>query len=183
MPGVPEWMIRCGNSKLPVLFLQGSPGYMVGKSEEWNGIGKYGSDMVRTCTCLDSPKVTYVIGPDHGAANYGMCGRAFKPKFAFTNMRGRTTVMSGETAGFIVETVRRKNIEARGETVDEDDMAKFREMMRNRYDSEGHPFYTGALNFHDGVVAFSEAREKLARAFEIALRVPVQKSDWGDIKV
>lgn len=178
-----EWMIRCGNSNLPVLFLQGSPGYMVGRAEEWGGIGKYGSDMVRACTCLNSPKVTYVIGPDHGAANYGMCGRAFKPKFAFTNMRGRTTVMSGETAGFIVETVRRKNIEARGETVDEGDMAKFREMMRNRYDSEGHPFYTGALNFHDGVVAFSEAREKIARAFEIALRVPVQKSDWGDLKV
>jgi 3-methylcrotonyl-CoA carboxylase beta subunit len=178
-----EWMIRCGNSKLPVLFLQGSPGYMVGKSEEWNGIGKYGSDMVRACTCLNSPKVTYVIGPDHGAANYGMCGRAFKPRFAFTNMRGRTTVMSGETAGFIVETVRRKNIEAKGEKVDEDDMAKFRQMMRDRYDSEGHPFYTGALNFHDGVVAFNEAREKIARAFEISLRVPVEGSDWGDLKV
>jgi acetyl-CoA carboxylase carboxyltransferase component len=178
-----EWMIRCGNSNLPVLFLQGSPGYMVGKAEEWGGIGKYGSDMVRACTCLNSPKVTYVIGPDHGAANYGMCGRAFKPRFAFTNMRGRTTVMSGETAGFIVETVRRKNIEARGETVNEEEMAKFREMMRERYDSEGHPFYTGALNFHDGVVAFSEAREKIARAFEISLRVPVQKSDWGDMKV
>ena len=178
-----EWMIRCGNSKLPVLFLQGSPGYMVGRAEEWGGIGKYGSDMVRACTCLNSPKVTYVIGPDHGAANYGMCGRAFKPKFAFTNMRGRTTVMSGETAGFIVETVRRKNIEAKGAKVDEDDMAKFRQMMRDRYDSEGHPFYTGALNFHDGVVAFSEAREKIARAFEISLRVPVQGSDWGDLKV
>jgi 3-methylcrotonyl-CoA carboxylase beta subunit len=178
-----EWMIRCGNSNLPVLFLQGSPGYMVGKAEEWGGIGKYGSDMVRTCTCLNSPKVTYVIGPDHGAANYGMCGRAFKPKFAFTNMRGRTTVMSGETAGFIVETVRRKNIEARGEAVNEEEMTKFREMMRDRYDAEGHPFYTGSLNFHDGVVAFSEAREKIARAFEIALRVPVQKSDWGDMKV
>ena len=91
--------------------------------------------------------------------------------------------MSGETAGFIVETVRRKNIEAKGAKVDEDDMAKFRQMMRDRYDSEGHPFYTGALNFHDGVVAFSEAREKIARAFEISLRVPVQGSDWGDLKV
>ena len=95
-----EWMIRCGNSRTPVLFLQGSPGYMVGKAEEWGGIGKYGADMVRACSCLEVPKVTYVIGPDHGAANYGMCGRAFKPRFAFTNMRGRTTVMSGETAGF-----------------------------------------------------------------------------------
>ncbi|MCK9196758.1 MAG: hypothetical protein M0P16_07215 [Syntrophales bacterium] len=178
-----EWMIRCGNSNLPVLFLQGSPGYMVGKAEEWGGIGKYGSDMVRACSCLMTPKVTYVIGPDHGAANYGMNGRAFKPRFAFTNMRGRTTVMSGETAGFIVETVRRKNIEAKGLPVNEDEMTQFRQMMRDRYDSEGHPFYTGSLIFHDGVIAFSEARDKIARAFEIALRVPVQHSDWGDLKV
>ena len=178
-----EWMIRCGNSKLPVLFLQGSPGYMVGKAEEWGGIGKYGSDMVRACTCLDTPKITYVIGPDHGAANYGMCGRAFKPRFAFTNMRGRTTVMSGETAGFIVETVRRKNIIDKGGAVNEEEMGKFRQMMRDRYDSEGHPFYTGSLIFHDGVVAFSEARDKIARGFEIALRVPIKESYWGDLKV
>jgi acetyl-CoA carboxylase carboxyltransferase component len=177
-----EWMIRCGNSKLPVLFLQGSPGYMVGKAEEWGGIGKYGSDMVRACSCLEAPKITYVIGPDHGAANYGMCGRAFKPRFAFTNMRGRTSVMSGNTAGFILETVRRKNIEAKGGAVNEEDMEKFRQMMRDRYGSEGHPFYTGSLMFHDGVIAFSEARDKLARAFEIALRIPVRESDWGDLK-
>ena len=177
-----EWMIRCGNSKLPVLFLQGSPGYMVGKAEEWGGIGKYGSDMVRACSCLEAPKITYVIGPDHGAANYGMCGRAFKPRFAFTNMRGRTSVMSGNTAGFILETVRRKNIEAKGGAVNEEDMEKFRQMMRDRSGSEGHPFYTGSLMFHDGVIAFSEARDKLARAFEIALRIPVRESDWGDLK-
>jgi 3-methylcrotonyl-CoA carboxylase beta subunit len=177
-----EWMLRCGNSKLPVLFLQGSPGYMVGKAVEWGGIGKYGSDMVRACSCLEAPKITYVIGPDHGAANYGMSGRAFKPRFAFTNMRGRTSVMSGNTAGFILETVRRKNIEAKGGAVNEEDMEKFRQMMRERYNSEGHPFYTGSLMFHDGVIAFSEARDKLARAFEIALRTPVRESDWGDLK-
>ncbi len=178
-----EWMIRCGNSRIPVLFLQGSPGYMVGKNEEWGGIGKYGADMVRACSCLEVPKVTYVIGPDHGAANYGMCGRAFRPRFAFTNMRGRTTVMSGETAGFILETVRRKNITDRGGAVDEAEMARFRQAMRERYDEEGHPFYTGSLLFHDGVIAFAEARDKLARAFEISLRVPVRESIWGDLKV
>ena len=178
-----EWMIRCGNSRIPVLFLQGSPGYMVGKAEEWGGIGKYGSDMVRACTCLEVPKVTYVIGPDHGAANYGMCGRAFRPRFAFTNMRGRTTVMSGETAGFILETVRRKNIADKGGAVNEEEMARFRQAMRDRYDEEGHPFYTGSLLFHDGVIAFSEARDRLARAFEIALHVPMRESVWGDLKV
>jgi len=127
--------------------------------------------------------VTYVIGPDHGAANYGMCGRAFKPRFAFTNMRGRTTVMSGETAGFILETVRRKNIQDQGRAVDEEEMSRFRLEMRNRYDEEGHPFYTGSLLFHDGVIAFSEARDRLARAFEISLHAPIRESVWGDLKV
>ncbi|HOD35529.1 MAG TPA: carboxyl transferase domain-containing protein [Syntrophales bacterium] len=178
-----EWMIRCGNSNLPVLFMQGSPGYMVGKSEEWGGIGKYGSDMVRTCSVLNVPKIQYVIGPDHGAANYGMCGRAFRPVFCFTNMRGRTTVMSGETAGFIVESVRRKNIIDKGQQVNEEEMAKFRQMMRDRYDAEGHPFLTGSLLFHDGVIAFSEARNKLARALELCYRAPIGKTDWGDLKV
>ena len=177
-----EWMIRCGTSKLPVLFLEGTPGYMVGKAEEWGGIGKYGSDMVRTDTCLDTPKITYVIGPDHGAGNYGMCGRAFNPTFSFTNMRGRTTVMSGETAGFIVESVRRANIVKKGEKVNEEEMADFRQMMRDRYDEQGHPFYTGCLNFHDGVVAFSEARDVLARSFETALHAPIKESHFGNLK-
>jgi len=178
-----EWMIRCGNSKLPVIFFQGSPGYMVGKAEEWGGIGKYGSDMVRTCSVLNVPKIQYVIGPDHGAANYGMCGRAFRPVFCFTNMRGRTTVMSGRTAGFIVESVRRKNIVDKGQEVNEEEMAKFRQMMIERYDAEGHPFLTGSLLFHDGVIAYSEARDKLARSLELCYRTPIDKSDWGDLKV
>jgi acetyl-CoA carboxylase carboxyltransferase component len=91
--------------------------------------------------------------------------------------------MSGETAGFILETVRRKNVEDRGGTVDEEEMARFRQTMRDRYDEEGHPFYTGSLLFHDGVITFSEARDKLARAFEIALHVPIAESIWGDLKV
>jgi len=178
-----EWMIRCGNSKLPVLFIQGSPGYMVGQQEEWGGIGKYGADMVRACSALNVPRIQYVIGPDHGAANYGMCGRGFKPVFLFTNMRGRTTVMSGRTAAFVMETVRRKSIAERGQTVNEEEMTQWRDVIIERYDSEGHPFVTGTLLFHDGVVTFREVRDKLARALELCYRVPMEKSDWGDMKV
>lgn len=178
-----EWMIRCGNQKLPVIFLQGSPGYMVGQQEEWGGIGKYGADMVRTCSALNVPKIQVVLGPDHGAANYGMCGRGFKPVFLFTNMRGRTTVMSGKTAGFVMESIRRKNIVDRGEAVDEQEMAEFRKMMVERYDAEGHPFLTGSLLFHDGVITFKEMRDKVARALELCYRAPLQKTDWGDLKV
>lgn len=138
--------------------------------------------MVRACSALNVPKIQLVIGPDHGAANYGMCGRAFKPVFCFTNMRGRTTVMSGKTAGFVIETIRRKNMVDKGETVDENKMAEFRKMMIERYDAEGHPFLTGSVLFHDGVITFGEVREKLARALELCYRAPIDRSDWGDLK-
>jgi acetyl-CoA carboxylase carboxyltransferase component len=98
-------------------------------------------------------------------------------------MRGRTTVMSGETAGVIVETVRRKNIMDKVQQVNEEEMDKFRQMMRDRYDAEGHPFLTGSLLFHDGVIAFKEVRSKLCRALELCYRVPIARTDWGDLKV
>jgi acetyl-CoA carboxylase carboxyltransferase component len=177
-----EFIVRCGNDGTALLFLQGAPGYMVGKSEEWAGIGKYGSDMVRVVSCAKVPKIQLVIGPDHGAANYGMCGRAFRPNFVFTTMRGRTTVMSGTTAGFILETLRRANAKKAGQEINEEEMAAFRKKMFDRYDGEGHPYYTGARNFHDGVITHSEIRPKLARALELSWRVPLRHSDWGNIK-
>ncbi len=177
-----EFIVRCGNDGTALLFLQGAPGYMVGKAEEWAGIGKYGSDMVRVVSCAKVPKIQLVIGPDHGAANYGMCGRAFRPRFVFQTMRGRTTVMSGTTAGFILETLRRANAKKAGQEINEEEMAAFRKKMIDRYDGEGHPYYTGALNFHDGVITHAEIRSKLARALEISWRTPLIHSDWGNVK-
>ncbi|NPV91160.1 MAG: propionyl-CoA carboxylase [Firmicutes bacterium] len=177
-----EFIVRCGNDGTALLFIQGAPGYMVGKAEEWAGIGKYGSDMVRVVSCAKVPKIQLVVGPDHGAANYGMCGRAFRPNFVFQTMRGRTTVMSGTTAGFILETLRRVNAKKDGKEINEEEMAAFRKKMIDRYDAQGHPFFTGALNFHDGVITHAEVRPTLARALELAWRVPLRHSDWGNVK-
>lgn len=177
-----EWVVRCGNDKTPLLYIQNSPGFMVGKNEEWGGIGKYGADMVRACACVNVPKIQWVIGPDHGAANYGMCGRAYNPRFVFHTMRARTTVMSGKTAAFILESIERKNKEIKGEAVDEENMIEFRDMIMERYDREGHPYLTGSLLFHDGIITWAEARNKLARGFELALRQPVVSSDFGNFK-
>jgi acetyl-CoA carboxylase carboxyltransferase component len=91
--------------------------------------------------------------------------------------------MSGKTAAFVLESVRRKNIVDRGETVDEEQMAEFRKMMIERYDADGHPFLTGSLLFHDGVITFSEVREKLGRALELCYRTPIGNTEWGDLKV
>lgn len=177
-----EWAVRCGNDKTPLLYIQNSPGYMVGKNEEWGGIGKYGANMVRAVSCVEVPKVQWVIGPDHGAANYGMCGRAFNPRFVFHTMRARTTVMSGKTAAFILETLERRNKQAKGEPIDEEKMKEFREKMIERYDRDGHPYVTGSLLFHDGIITWAEARDKLARAFEISLRQPIPDSRFGNFK-
>ncbi len=177
-----EWVVRCGNDKTPLLYIQNSPGYMVGKTEEWHGIGKYGSDMVRACACAEVPKIQWVIGPDHGAANYGMCGRAYRPRFLFHTMRARTTVMSGKTAAFILESLERRNKNKRGEKVNDAKMADFRKKMMDRYDREGHPYVTGAHLFHDGIITWDEARDKIARGFELAAHQPVAESKFGNFK-
>ena len=177
-----EWVVRCGNDKTPLLYIQNSPGYMVGSNEEWAGIGKYGADMVRACSCVDVPKIQWVIGPDHGAANYGMCGRAYNPRFVFNTMRARTTVMAGRTAAFILESIERKNKKVKGEEINEEKMTEFRESMVNRYDRDGHPFVTGSLLFHDGIITWPEARDKLARGFELAMHEPIPDSRFGNFK-
>ena len=177
-----EWVVRCGNDKTPLLYIQNSPGYMVGRNEEWSGIGKYGADMVRACACAEVPKIQWVIGPDHGAANYGMCGRAYNPRFVFHAMRARTTVMAGRTAAFILESLERKNKLTKGEEIDEAKMTEFRKKIIERYDRDGHPYVTGSLLFHDGIITWWEARDKLARAFELSLRQPVLSSQFGNFK-
>ncbi|MEW6615291.1 MAG: carboxyl transferase domain-containing protein [Thermodesulfobacteriota bacterium] len=177
-----EWMIRCGNDKTPLLFIQNAPGYMVGKQEEWEGIGKYGADMVRTCSTVQVPKIQWVIGPDHGAANYGMCGRAYRPRFCFQTMRARTSVMSGRTAAFILTSLERRKAKEAGKEMDEEEVVRFDALMREKYEREANPFFTGARLFHDGVIALKESRDVLARAFELALHKSIPNSVFGNVK-
>lgn len=177
-----EWIVRCSNDHTPLLFIQNAPGYMVGKTEERGGIGKYGADMVRACATTRVPKVQWVIGPDHGAANYGMCGRAYKPRFLFQTMRARTSVMSGRTAAFILTSIERRKAQESGREMDEKATAAFEKNMIERYEHEAHPFFTGSRLFHDGVITFKESRDVLARAFELALHRPVQDTAFGNLK-
>ncbi len=177
-----EWVIRCCSDKIPILYIQSSPGYMVGTAEERAGIGKYGSDMVRACACANVPKIQWVIGPDHGAANYGMCGRAYDPHFIFNTMRGRTSVMSGRAAAFILTKLERINAKKRGEEMNEEDAKKFEEMMVDKYSNEAHPFYLEARLFHDGTIPFKSARDILAEAFEVSLLKPIAESTFGNFK-
>ncbi len=177
-----EWVIRCCSQKIPILYIQNSPGYMVGTQEEYAGIGKYGSNMVRVAACSQVPKIQWVIGPDHGAANYGMCGRAYDPHFIFNTMRGRTSVMSGKTAGHILTTLERANALERGEAKDEAELKEFQRRLEEKYAREAHPFYTEARLYHDGTIALKHARDILATAFEVSLLKPIPASNFGNLK-
>jgi 3-methylcrotonyl-CoA carboxylase beta subunit len=126
--------------------------------------------------------VQWVIGPDHGAANFGMCGRTFDPLFIFATMRARTSVMSGDTAGFILTSLERVNRKKRGEEMDEEAAKTFRQMMIDKYNREAHPFYMESRLFNDGTLPLKYCRDALALAFEVSLLQPVRGSNFGNFK-
>ncbi|MBT8490737.1 MAG: propionyl-CoA carboxylase, partial [Deltaproteobacteria bacterium] len=177
-----EWVIRCCTEKIPILYIQGSPGYMVGKDEEYAGIGKYGSGMVRVAACADVPKIQWIIGPDHGAANFGMCGRTFDPDYIFGTMRARTTVLAGRTVGNILTSLARVNAKKRGEEMDESAAEKYKQKLIDKYEKEGHPFYNEARLYQDGTIPLKDTRDVLSTAFEVSLLSPVPESKFGNFK-
>jgi 3-methylcrotonyl-CoA carboxylase beta subunit len=177
-----EWIVRLSYEKTPILFMQNSPGYMVGSDAERAGIGKYGADMVRAVSCAQVPRVQLVIGPDNGAANYGMCGRAYRPNFLFTTMRGRTSVMSGRSAGGVLLSIEERKREAEGKPMSEEERESFHQKMVEKYDGEAHPFFCGARLLNDRVVKFGEIRDWLAMAFEVSLLKPIGDASFGNFR-
>lgn len=177
-----EWIVRCSYEKVPLIFIQGSPGYMVGSDAEHNGIGKYGADMVRAVSCAQVPRIQLVIGQDNGAANYGMCGRAYKPKFLFHTMRSRTSVMSGKSAGGVLLSIEERKREAAGNPMSDEERNRFYKKMVEKYDGEAHPFYCGARLLNDRVLKFSEIRDWLAMALEVSHVRPVGEPSFGNFR-
>jgi len=177
-----EWIVRCSQEKIPLLFVQSSPGYMVGSESEHMGIGKYGADMVRAVSCAQVPRIQLVIGPDNGAANYGMCGRAYRPHFLFATMRARTSVMSGRSAAGVLLSIEERKRAAQQNPMTEAEKEAFSQEMIEKYDGEAHPFYCGARLFNDRVLKFSEIRDWLAMAFEVSLLKPIGEPSFGNFR-
>jgi 3-methylcrotonyl-CoA carboxylase beta subunit len=177
-----EWIVRCSQEKIPLLFVQSSPGYMVGSESEHMGIGKYGADMVRAVSCAQVPRIQLVIGPDNGAANYGMCGRAYRPHFLFHTMRARTSVMSGRSAAGVLLSIEERKRESEGRPMSEEEKGAFRDQMIAKYDGEAHPFYCGARLLSDRVLKFGEIRDWLAMAFEVSTLRPVGAPAFGNFR-
>ncbi|MFP3998956.1 MAG: acyl-CoA carboxylase subunit beta [Desulfobacterales bacterium] len=177
-----EWIVRCSYEKLPILFLQASPGYMVGSEAEHSGIGKYGADMVRAVSCAQVPRIQLVIGQDNGAANYGMCGRAYKPTFLFNTMRGRTSVMSGKSAGGVLLSIEERKRKAQGKPMTDEERDAFYKKMVDKYDGEAHPFFCGARLLNDRTLKFCEIRDWLAMAVEVSTLQPIGEPGFGNFR-
>jgi 3-methylcrotonyl-CoA carboxylase beta subunit len=169
----------CCQRRVPLLFLQNIVGFIVGRDYEAGGIAKDGAKMVTAVACAQVPKITVVIGGSYGAGNYGMCGRAYGPRFLFTWPNARISVMGGEQAASVLATVRRDNIEASGKAWSQVEEEEFKQPIREQYEAEGNPYYATARLWDDGIIAPAETRRTLALCFSVALNAPIPETKFG----
>jgi 3-methylcrotonyl-CoA carboxylase beta subunit len=165
--------------RIPLLFLQNIAGFMVGKDYEAGGIAKDGAKMVMAVACAQVPKLTLIVGGSFGAGNYGMCGRAYGPRFLFAWPNARISVMGGEQAASVLATVKRENIEAGGGAWSQVEEEEFKQPIREQYEAEGNPYYATARLWDDGIIAPSETRRVLSLALSAALNAPVPETKFG----
>jgi 3-methylcrotonyl-CoA carboxylase beta subunit len=169
----------CCQRRVPLLFLQNIVGFMVGRDYEARGIAKDGAKMVTAVACAQVPKITVIIGGSYGAGNYGMCGRAYGPRFLFMWPNASISVMGGEQAASVLAIVKREGIEAAGSTWSEVEEEEFKQPIREQYEAEGNPYYATARLWDDGIIAPGETRRVLALAFSAALNAPIPETRWG----
>ena len=169
----------CCQRRVPLLFLQNITGFMVGRDYEARGIAKDGAKLVTAVACARVPKVTVIVGGSFGAGNYGMCGRAYGPRFLFTWPNAKISVMGAEQAASVLATVRRDNIEGEGRTWGAHEEEAFKAPIRNKIEAEGSPYYATACLWDDGIILPSETRRVLALAFSATLNAPVEETRFG----
>ena len=169
----------CCQRKIPLVFLQNITGFMVGRKYENEGIASHGAKMVTAVATVNVPKFTIIIGGSFGAGNYGMCGRAYSPRFLWMWPNSRISVMGGEQAASVLATVRRDGIEARGGAWSADDEAAFKAPIRAQYEAQGHPYYATARLWDDGLVDPAQTRRVLALSLSAALNAPVAPTKFG----
>ena len=169
----------CAQRGTPLVFLQNITGFMVGRKYEAGGIAKDGAKMVMAVSCAQVPKFTIIIGGSYGAGNYGMCGRAFNPRFLWMWPNARISVMGGEQAANVLAQVKRDSMAARGEDWPDHDEEHFKAPIRAQYEAQGHPYFAGARLWDDGLVDPADARMTLAQGLSAALNAPVEPTRFG----
>ena len=169
----------CGQRGIPLLFLQNITGFMVGKKYEAGGIARDGAKMVTAVSTVNVPKFTVIVGGSYGAGNYGMCGRAYSPRFLWMWPNSRISVMGGEQAASVLATVRRDNIEAKGGQWSKEEEAAFKQPIREAYDREGHPYYATARIWDDGILDPVDTRMALGLGLSAAMNQPIGPTKFG----
>ncbi len=169
----------CAQRKIPLLFLQNITGFMVGQKYENEGIAKHGAKMVTAVATAKVPKFTVVIGGSFGAGNYGMCGRAYDPRFMFMWPNARISVMGGEQAAGVLAQLRRDNLEAKGQQWSTDDERAFKKPVIETYDRQGHPYYASARLWDDGVIDPAQTRNVMGLALAAAHNAPIEDTRFG----
>jgi 3-methylcrotonyl-CoA carboxylase beta subunit len=169
----------CAQRGIPLVFLQNITGFMVGRKYEAGGIAKDGAKMVTAVATAQVPKFTVVIGGSFGAGNYGMCGRAFDPRFLWMWPNARISVMGGEQAASVLATVRRDAMEARGETWSKTAEDMFKRPIQAQYDAQGHPYYATARLWDDGIIDPADTRRVLGLGLSASLNAPIEATRFG----
>ena len=169
----------CCQRKIPLVFLQNITGFMVGRKYENEGIARNGAKMVTAVATASVPKFTVIIGGSFGAGNYGMCGRAYSPRFLWMWPNARISVMGGEQAASVLATVKRDGIEAKGGQWSAEEEAAFKAPIKAQYDVQGHPYYATARLWDDGVIDPADTRRVLALGLSAALNAPIADTRFG----
>jgi 3-methylcrotonyl-CoA carboxylase beta subunit len=169
----------CNQRGIPLVFLQNVTGFMVGREYENGGIAKDGAKLVTAVACSVVPKLTVVVGGSFGAGNYGMCGRAYDPRFLWMWPNARISVMGGEQAASVLATVRRDGFEARGEVWSAEDEEAFKTPIRDQYELQGSPYYSTARLWDDGVIDPADTRRVLGMGLAATSHAPVPAPSYG----
>ena len=169
----------CSQRGIPLVFLQNITGFMVGRKYENGGIARDGAKMVTAVACARVPKFTVVIGGSFGAGNYGMCGRAYSPRFLWMWPNARISVMGGEQAAGVLATVKRDALEAAGKTWSAEQEAEFKAPIREQYEAQGHPYYASARLWDDGVIDPADTRRVLGLGLSASMNAPAEETKFG----
>ncbi len=169
----------CAQRKIPLIFLQNITGFMVGQQYEAGGIAKHGAKMVTAVACAKVPKLTVLIGGSFGAGNYGMCGRAYDPRFLFMWPNARISVMGGEQAAGVMAQIKRDQLERDNQSWSEQEEAQFKQPILDTYEKQGHPYYASARLWDDGVIDPAETRMVLGLSLSASLNKPIEDTKFG----
>jgi len=169
----------CCKRNIPLIFLQNITGFMVGKDAEAGGIAKNGAKMVTAVSAANVPKFTVIIGGSYGAGNYGMCGRAYSPRFLYMWPNARISVMGGEQAATVLTTIARDQRRRQGDDLTAEEEKFIRDPIMSKYDKEGHPYYSSGRLWDDGVIDPADTRLVLGLSLSASLNAPIDSTQFG----